>query len=58
MKELSSTLKQSNPDASGEAKMSFEAKLKATVKGDAHEIVAKQDGNVSWEMKGNQLQVR
>lgn len=54
---MSTTLKQSSPDASGEAKINFEAKLKSTVRDDAHEVSIKQDGNVFWEMKGNKLQV-
>eukprot|EP00347_Sterkiella_histriomuscorum_P019948 403339679 len=54
--ELSSTLKHSTPDNSGESKVAFEAKLKSTVKGDSHELGVKQDGNCTWEMKGNQLQ--
>lgn len=51
-------MKQTTPDAHGEARIAFEAKLKAGVRGNAHEIVVKQDGTATWEMKGNDLQKR
>jgi len=52
--EISTSYKQSVPDAkTGDIKAAFEGKFKSTQGIHAHEIVAKNDGSVSYELKSN-----
>lgn len=51
--EISSTFKQANVDSNGDGKVAFEAKFKSTTGNHSHEIAAKQDGAVSYEIKSN-----
>lgn len=47
------------PDvATGESKVSFEAKFKSTTGGQTHECSIKQDGAFSYDLKSNVLEVR
>lgn len=50
---MSSTFKQAVADANGDAKVGFEAKFKSTTGNHAHEIVVKQDGSASYELKSD-----
>ena len=53
IQEISSTFKQSDVDASGDAKVGFEAKFKSTTGKHGHEISVKQDGSASYELKSD-----
>ena len=48
-----STFKQGTVDASGDAKVAFEAKFKSTTGVHGHEVAVKQDGSASYELKSD-----
>lgn len=51
---MSTSYKQSVPDTTtGDAKAAFEGKFKSTTGIHSHEIVAKNDGSVSYELKSD-----
>jgi len=48
---VSTTFKQSAPDAAGDSKAAFEAKFKSVTGETSHEASMKQDGTSTYELK-------
>ena len=48
---MSTTFKQSAPDAAGDSKAAFEAKFKSVTGETSHEASVKQDGTSTYELK-------
>ena len=52
---MTSTVKEGTPGADGNAKLSAEVKMKATLSDNVHDATLKNDGDVTYEVKATGL---